>query len=180
MNTFLTSDLHFGHANIIRYCNRPFSNVEEMDNGLIENWNAVVTPTDQVFVLGDMFFCSETRAAQILNRLNGKIALIPGNHDDQIMKSASFSARFWKILPALHMERRNGQDVSMSHYPMLSWRNASRGAFMLHGHVHSSVAHDSKIRRYDVGVDANGFTPVHWDHIVNQLSAIPPVDYRTR
>lgn len=180
MNRFFTSDLHFSHSNIIRYCKRPFDNADEMDECLIANWNSVVTPDDQVWVLGDMFFCNENKAANILRRLHGKIVLLPGNHDTQIMKSEAFKRKFFRILPDLHMERFNGHEISMCHYPLLSWKSAHHGAFMLHGHVHANRPTDGKFRRYDVGVDANGFTPVSWEHIVRTLTKIDPKDSRER
>lgn len=80
-HTFFTSDTHFGHANIIRLCNRPFQNVEEMNEVLIENWNKVVSKDDTVFHLGDFAFGGSSVWNSIIPRLNGHINLIIGNHD---------------------------------------------------------------------------------------------------
>lgn len=82
--TFIISDLHLGHANIIRYCNRPFSNVEEMDAALIRNWNSMVSKGDTVYYLGDLSFGrgSKHYAEEYNEILNGDIVLIKGNHYD--------------------------------------------------------------------------------------------------
>ena len=77
---YFTSDTHFGHANIIKFCNRPFKNVEEMNQKLIENWNSVVGPNDLVFHLGDFAFGGQPLWRYIREQLNGNIILIKGNH----------------------------------------------------------------------------------------------------
>lgn len=77
---FFTSDLHFGHNNIMRFCNRPFKSIEEMDEALIQKWNSVVSKNDLVFDLGDFAFAPNWRWKEILGRLNGHHYLILGNH----------------------------------------------------------------------------------------------------
>ena len=79
--TFFTSDTHFGHANIIRLCNRPFKDVEEMNEKLIENWNKVVPEDGTVFHLGDFAFGGSALWNSVIPRLNGQIYLIIGNHE---------------------------------------------------------------------------------------------------
>ena len=76
MNCWFTSDLHFGHKNIIKYANRPFANVEEMNAALIKNWNELVKPEDYVYVLGDVSFMRMKDTLNILQQLNGKKGLI--------------------------------------------------------------------------------------------------------
>jgi len=78
---FVISDTHFNHKNIIEYCNRPFENVESMNNALIENWNSVVGPEDTVFCLGDFVLGSKEDIISIGQQLNGHKILILGNHD---------------------------------------------------------------------------------------------------
>ena len=77
---WFTSDLHFGHQNIIKFCNRPWKTVEEMNEGLIANWNSVVKDDDIVFDLGDFAFAPNSKWKEILSRLNGIHYLILGNH----------------------------------------------------------------------------------------------------
>ena len=80
-NIWITSDTHFNHYNIIEYCNRPFSNVDEMNKELIKRWNSVVKKNDKVWHLGDFFLGKKDDAADIISHLNGNIYLIKGNHD---------------------------------------------------------------------------------------------------
>ena len=77
-NIFFTSDTHFGHANIIKYAHRPYTDVDEMNKALIDNWNSVVKPNDIVFHLGDFMFGNINRFWEYRSRLNGKIYLVHG------------------------------------------------------------------------------------------------------
>ena len=172
-NKFFTSDLHFGHERVIGYCNRPFQSARQMDEALIYNWNLAVKPEDIVYVLGDVFFCNQEEAKTILNRLNGKKRLVYGNHDKVIRNQKPIQYLFEEILPELYTEHIDGIMVHMCHYPMHSWNKAFHGAYMLHGHVHSPQPTDGKVRRYDVGVDANYYAPVRWETIKKTLDGIP-------
>ncbi len=172
MKRFFTSDLHFGHDNIIRYSNRPFANASEMDEALISNWNKTVSVDDEVIIIGDVFFCDLPKAHRILDEINGKLVLLSGNHDNLIQIHPSLFRRF-KILPELYFERYDDRHVQMCHYPMLSWNSSFHGSFMLHGHIHGSSPTDGENRRYDVGVDANNYCPVEWAHIKSALDRIP-------
>lgn len=180
MNRFFTSDPHFGHDNIIKYCNRPFARALDMDEAIIQNWNSVVKEEDEVWVLGDMFFCSEVRAIEILNRLNGKIILQFGNHDKRLRRSNAMQRHFHRVIPDLHQETWDGHLVVMCHYPLLTWEKGYHGAMMLHGHCHNKIANDKTNRRYDVGVDAHNYTPTPWEVIRDRLVAVPPTDARDR
>ena len=89
-NTFFTSDTHFGHANIIRLCNRPFKDVEEMNEKLVENWNRVVPEDGTVFHLGDFAFGGSGLWNSVIPRLNGQIYLIIGNHDRKNLRQGTW------------------------------------------------------------------------------------------
>ena len=171
---YFTSDLHFGHENIIRYCGRPFSSATEMDEALISAWNQRVQPDDVVYVLGDLFFCPLRKALHILWRLNGSKRLVYGNHDKLIRREQSLQDLFDRILPDLHEESVDGIRVVMCHYPLLTWNDEWRGAFMLHGHTHGRIALDSPCRRLDVGVDAHGYAPISWSQVRRLLEKVNP------
>ena len=94
---YYTSDLHLGHANIITHCNRPFSAVDEMDEVLIDNWNAKVTNADTVYVLGDLMFRNKRPAEAYLSRLKGRKHLVVGNHDKAWMKKVDLSRWFESV-----------------------------------------------------------------------------------
>ena len=100
---FFTSDTHFGHKNIIKYCNRPFSDIDEMNKVLINNWNKVVSEGDIVFHLGDFAFGGFPLWESIRSRLNGSIYLIRGNHDfkQNLQNKERLERMFEKVVPRI-------------------------------------------------------------------------------
>ena len=131
------ADLHFDYDSIIPYDNRPFDSVEQMNETLIANWNRTVTdPEDLTWILGD--FCSGDagRWGSILSRLNGRKALIVGNHDDPeavdgVRDLFEEVAEYREILD-------QGRHVVLCHYPIIAFHNHYFGWYHLYGHVHTS------------------------------------------
>ena len=166
---YFTSDLHLGHGAIIRMRNRPFVDVEEMNQKLIDNYNSVVRQKDMVYILGDI--CHRMRvedANQLISRLNGKKILISGNHDKKYDRDLFDEICDFKTL-SLH-----GHYFVLMHYPMLSWPKMYQGSIHLHGHVHGSAENNQQnqqegIYRYDVGVYANDFYPVSIETVLKDL-----------
>lgn len=169
---YFTADLHFYHEKIIRHCNRPFGNTEEMNEKLIRNWNSVVKPNDEVYVLGDVTMKGVEYAYKILSRLQGRKFLIRGNHDyfvDELI-GKPFSWEF-EWIKDYHELVWNNQQFVLFHYPIAEWNGIRKGAIHLHGHQHNLPVYNYQqkqagVFRYDVGVDANNFTPVSIDSIV--------------
>lgn len=112
---WFTSDLHFGHKNIIKYCDRPYASLEAMKRDLIKNWNAKVKFDDVVYVLGDVFFCGTKEAESIMNQLNGIKILIRGNHDYDPTKCAKVG--FHSVMEKSEMYLAKGVKVKMCHFP---------------------------------------------------------------
>ena len=177
-HTFFTSDTHFGHANIIRFCNRPFKNVEEMDEALIENWNQVVSEDDTVFHLGDFAFGGSSVWNSIIPRLNGHINLIIGNHDRKNLRQG-YMSYFDIVVPQLQIEIEDNS-IYLNHYPFLCYGGSYRGVWQLFGHVHSGPQADgldiSRLRvllptQYDVGVDNNNFTPISYREVKEKIES---------
>ena len=169
---FFTSDTHFYHSNIINFCGRPFKNVEVMNETLIANWNSVVGPDDIVFHLGDFCLGGSAEWTNILNRLNGKIYLIVGNHDIKNLRQGYYS-RFEHIAMQMHIEVGK-QKIYLNHCPFLCYGGAYRDTWQLFGHVHTSKQntgidaprlHMLFPTQYDVGVDNNNFTPVSFEQV---------------
>jgi calcineurin-like phosphoesterase family protein len=162
MSIFFISDVHFGHNKIIEYCKRPWATVEEMDQALVDNWNAEVKHGDTVYHLGDWAFHNYERVGQ----LKGNIISVPGNHDHERMK---------KLLPFLpngftdeihYLKIDNVYRFVLCHYPLDSWRREYK--FHLHGHMHGVGG--IKENRLDVGVDAHRmYKPIHLDDLVQNL-----------
>lgn len=174
---YFTSDTHFGHANIIKYCSRPFSSVEEMDSTIINNWNSVVLPKDTVFHLGDFSFHPPEKNLEILLSLNGSKILIAGNHDKNFSKSSAmkgltFKAPYYELMFKDPSKKSGKNKIVMSHFPMEEWTDCSRGSYMLHGHCHGNLKR-SEYRRLDVGVDPNNFKLLSLDEVMRVLSVKP-------
>lgn len=167
---YFTADNHFSHANIIKYCNRPFDNAEEMDEVLIKNWNNTVTKNDTVYVLGDFCFKSKGRWKEILNRLKYKqIFFIKGNHDKKNIPGDIFGWVKERYLLKVNDDRVKGgiQMIVLDHYPALSWNMSHYGSWQLFGHVHGNLNDKGilKPNQYDVGVDTNDFRPISYEEL---------------
>lgn len=165
--TWMTSDHHFGHENIIRLSNRPFASVEEMDEMLIQYWNSLVKPHDEVFHLGDFHW---EGGAEIIQRLNGKIILVLGNHDKP-NKVNPLRPYLTEVLEQRKVKRRK-RHFFVNHYPMREWHHSHHGVWNIHGHCHGTI--EPVGRQLDVGVDSVGrytqygfkpYHPVHFDQV---------------
>ena len=174
---FFTSDPHYGHENILKYCHRPFSSIEEHDEELIRLWNETVPEDGIVFILGDIGFCSETYLKTILNRLNGKIYWIIGNHDWRRITPGIMN-RFECITQQMVITVDN-KLIYLNHFPFLCYPNSDRHpVYQFFGHVHSGplstssdisrLVHLNK-RQYDVGVDNNEYKPISFQDIMKKI-----------
>ncbi len=188
--TWATSDTHFGHANVIKYSNRPYKDVDEMDSILIKNWNEVVQPNHTIFHLGDFSFKDPER---YLNRLNGKIIYIPGNHDQMFYKNKKLLDRFenaamlyevtkridgvkFNMTAEVKYDSKEGKAgmIFLNHYSQLVWNKSHHGAIHLHGHSHGSLRYPKEMRAMDVGVDPMGYYPVLLADCVRRMEKIAP------
>lgn len=163
MNYWFTADTHFGHANIIKYCNRPFKDSVEMNETIIENWNKVVGKQDLVFHLGDFCFAKEDGVFDLyLKRLNGLIVFIKGNHDRTAWRNRH---KFYAAHDSYHEVEIGGQDITLCHYAMRVWNKSHHGAWHLYGHSHGSLPDDPNALSFDCGVDCHNYTPINFDEV---------------
>ena len=161
MTTWFTSDIHFCHRNILRLCDRPFDDIDEMNEAIISNFNSVVKPEDTLYILGDINF--RGNADHLIPRLNGHKILIKGNHDKDF--DASLFDEVCDYLDIKVPAKGKHYRFILSHYPFEEWNGFYKGAIHLHGHQHNKSVYNEKMRsqnilRYDVGVDANNFYPI--------------------
>jgi len=159
---WFTGDTHFGHANIIKYCKRPFKHVDEMDEKIITNWNSVVQAGDEVYHLGDFAFHHPQKAAYYASRLKGKKYLIRGNHDhNRICREL---VNYFEWIKDVHLLKIDQSLIWLSHYAHLIWPQKHYGVWHLFGHSHGMLNKDQKeVNSYDVGVDCHYFQPVSYD-----------------
>jgi len=201
--TYFTADTHFGHANIIRYADRPWMNpetdlvpnptdsarlmwaspliaqqcVEKMDRELVERWNRVVGQDDLVYHLGD--FCFGDKVATFLRyfkQLNGRIVLIKGNHD----KLAWANRQSFYAYHDSYLEIKiDGQDITLCHYALRVFNKCHYGAWHLYGHSHGSLADDPNALAIDVGVDCHNFKPISFEEVATIMARkkFKPIDH---
>jgi len=169
---YYTSDLHLGHANILKLCERPFSSVGEMDEAIIERWNKKVHRNDVVYILGDAVW-KKALLPYYMERLKGKKILIAGNHDEWVKDERTHI--FFENVIRYQEIKLDGRPITMCHYPMLEWRASrrdgeSRLGFLIHGHIHNRVSEEYrplyiKHNALNAGVDVNGFEPVTFEEL---------------
>lgn len=182
---YFTSDTHFGHTNIIKYCNRPFADAGEMDRAIIANWNETVKPEDTIYHMGDVFFTSPERAKHILSNLNGYKILILGNHDRSGMKMKDWG--FQEVHQSLQIELEGGIKANLSHYPYrgsddphhkvkFDTKNLNDDGYLLIcGHVHTAwKSRPGKYKNHmiNVGQDQWGFRPITETQVLEYLFSI--------
>ncbi|MDD4242687.1 MAG: metallophosphoesterase family protein [Bacilli bacterium] len=159
LDSFVTSDSHFGHKNILNYQpGRKFSSLEEHNEYLINIWNKTVHKNATVYHLGDFIFYNKD--FNILSRLNGNIILIKGNHDHNTEK---LNIPVYEYLKGTY----NGIQIVLMHYPIQDWENKSRASLHFHGHCHNRLI--KIVNRFDVGVDTNDLLrPYTFKELVDQ------------
>jgi len=160
-NRWVISDTHFSHNNIIRYCDRPFDGILPMNATIIQNWNSVVSPEDEVFHNGDVALGPFVAVPDIIKQLNGYKILILGNHDRKAkqMRSVGFDEVYQdKVI------EHNGVRLWLNHYPIFAERKAD---MHLYGHVHNCTPKDAPKWSRNMCVEVNNYTPVSLDVIVD-------------
>lgn len=168
MSIFFTSDLHLGHRNAIKHCNRPFDSVEQMNNNLISNINNIVGLNDKLYILGDFTAYGVKRGDGIRFReqiVCKNVYLIYGNHDKDYQECHCFQGLYH-----YHEVKTDQGKVICFHYPIHVWNHKHHGSLHLHGHQHNKPEYNTQnkengLLRYDVGVDANNYKPVSLEEI---------------
>jgi calcineurin-like phosphoesterase family protein len=146
-----------------------------MNEALIANWNSVVKPGDDVYELGDFAFLKENEIEKILNRLNGNIYHIWGNHDKVIMNSNKLRSKF-KWCKDYHELSVGEQKICLFHYPIGEWNKCHRGNIHLHGHCHGSYPH-TRGKMMDVGVPCINYTPINLDEVLRLMKDKPLIEH---
>lgn len=159
---FITADTHFGHKEIITYENRPFQNVDEMNDAIIKNWNEHVAPNDTVFHLGDVGMCSKEVLKAILTKLNGTKILVMGNHDQELSVNEWMECGFTEVYryPIIYHEF-----MVMQHEPP-QYINAATPFYYLYGHVHGTKMYPTiSTQSACVSMERWNYTPADLEEI---------------
>jgi calcineurin-like phosphoesterase family protein len=150
---FFTADEHYGHANIIKYCNRPFASVAEMDAEIIQRHNEMIGPKDVVIHAGDFTLSKKPFAENYIRQLNGTHIFLKGSHDYWLKKSATV---IWE-------KEIEGFYVVACHFAMRVWPRSHYNSWQLYGHSHGNLPPIGK--QWDIGVDNNDFYPVSFNKV---------------
>lgn len=170
---FITADTHFGHKNIIKHARRPFESVKEMDECLVDHWNAKIRKGDTVYHIGDFAWGDEAIYGRFKTYLNGNIFLVKGNHDySSVLKK--LDGVFTDVRDMYKLKHDN-EMIVMCHYPMYHWDRSHFNSYHVHGHSHGMLrpSYDKTGKILDVGVDTNNFYPYHVDEVVEIMRAKP-------
>lgn len=162
---FFIGDMHFMHRNIIKYCNRPFSDIEDMTEKLIKNWNSVVGNNDIVYVVGDFALCGKQKIIEICQRLNGRKRLILGNHDQASVntyREAGFEFVYNHpiIIDGFYF---------VSHEPIIGL--TPDGVFaQIFAHVHNDPIYATVTpRSFCVSAERINYTPIEFEEIKEEM-----------
>jgi len=166
MSLIFTSDNHFSHTNAIKYCDRPFLDVKEMNIKMIENWNSIVKENDIVYHLGDFVFTKFISEVEMLTTtLNGKINLIMGNHDKLIRKNLKYFLRFFNSIKDFDEIKLYKKSITLCHYSMRVWNKSHYGSWHLFGHSHGNLNNIDLGLSLDIGVDNFNFYPISFEQL---------------
>lgn len=162
MDIWFIADTHFYHNNILIYEKRPFSCVEEMNEIIIDNWNKLIKPQDEVWHLGDVALCNSEKLEEVMKRLNGKKYLKLGNHDKGNSVTKWLRLGFEDVFKE-NQVRRFHKDMG---YVLLSHAPDENTSKNIHGHVHSNIQELDQSRYKCVSVECTDYKPIHIDEIV--------------
>ncbi|OAM75808.1 metallophosphoesterase [Devosia elaeis] len=169
------ADTHFSHQSMLTQCARPFDTVDEMNQHMIESWNAVVDDDTVVWHLGDFSWWKQPQQeyAVIFDQLRGRKRLLIGNHDPEPVMKLKWDQIYMGVV--IGHEKSSDTKVALSHYPMREWPEFFRGAIHFHGHTHSNLP--SSNRSWDVGVDNQGYVPLTLSEIRARMDLLPNLDF---
>jgi len=172
---FFTADTHFYNKEHLRIGHRYFGNWQEKQEYIISQWNGVVSPTDEIYLLGDISDGTGEETNQVLSRLNGTKYLIIGNHDFYL-DDPDFDQSLYVWARQYHELYTMNQKFVLFHFPLEVWSGYRNDRFHLHGHLHRPAPVYEPIRRYEAGIDAHDGRPVPIDAIWERLTGFHNAD----
>lgn len=172
VNVYFTADTHAWHTNIIKYCNRPFDNADEMTEAIAYNINSKVKKNDVLYHLGDFAFGSPDKTVEFRRMINCRnVILILGNHDHKVKTNPFLYTLFTDVYDGFYEFQSVRGPITVCHYAMRTWNNQNHGAWQLYGHSHGTLP-QTKTFSMDVGMDANNLMPLSIYEIEEKLNAI--------
>lgn len=175
---YFTADTHFFHSNIVSFSNRPYKSMTDMNDQLVKNWNDTVRDKDEIYVIGDFMWpkgFTDDERRELIFRLNGKIHIVPGDHDlpsDQMKKITNYSVL---IHDKVHVVKEKDNVFVLCHWPMRNWPSSHWNSIHLFGHVHNNYKPDPLFvygRSFNVGVDVWNYRPVSLTQIIEKVNTL--------
>ena len=176
---YITSDEHYGHENIIKYCKRPFVNVREMRDYIIAQHNKKVPRSPNVLTIhaGDMFWNTLTQkeASEILYQLNGKHAFLYGNHDELMEQEPWLRSQFVWVkgenkVGGAHLLNFHNKKLLVSHFAHRVWERSHKGSYHVYGHSHQGLPPLGK--SFDIGVEGHDYSPWSLEEIFSRMETL--------
>lgn len=169
MQKYYISDTHLGHEAIIKFCERSFETVDEMDRKIVNNWNDVVGEEDEVYIIGDFMYRSKHHPEYYLHQLKGKKHLVLGNHD-RWTNQVDLPIYFESVTQIKEISDQS-RHIVLCHYPMVEWPRYYKGSIHIFGHIHNKKngAYDyysNQDNMFNAGADINNFTPVTLQQLI--------------
>lgn len=175
-----TSDLHFGHRNVIGFDHRPFKDCDEMDRALIQLWNGRVQPDDTVYILGDLCYHSPNPPEWYLRQLKGHKILVLGNHDVPILDNPKTLHYLEGVERMMHVQDGDKQ-ICLCHFPIAGWNGYHRGTWHIYGHIHNqrNDVYDymkTKEHALNAGCMINHYAPASFTELLRNNAAFKERD----
>lgn len=169
MNYYI-GDMHLGHKNVIKFDGRPYSDVDEMDKALIDNWNRVVTDEDHVYIIGDFTYKNCKSSEEYVKQLKGHKHLIIGNHDYVTIKDEN-ACRCFESMDKIAYIRDGDKAVMLCHFPIAEWNGKKRGTYHIYSHIHNRKDDTYEFMRLqpnalNAGCMINGYRPVTLEQLI--------------
>lgn len=165
---WFSSDYHLGHKNVIKYDNRPYDNITEMNESIILNHNKLVAHDDDFYFLGDFSFANVEQTERFLQRLNGRKFFIKGNHDKK--EIIALYKKYGTYLGDFAEIKINGQSITLCHYALRVWNKSHYGAWHLYGHSHGSLPDNKNSLSFDIGINCHDYKPLEFKEVERIMS----------
>lgn len=176
VDSWFSSDIHFHHKNIQKFCpeTRSKGSLEEMNELIIQRHNARVKPGDFWYHLGDFSFGTYEQTREILKRMNGVKRFFRGNHDRQLDKVLENDPELVQFYSNYKKMKVNDRTIVFCHFPIESWDQKFHGSLHIHGHLHGDTHHECTTlkNRFDVGIDnrrEGDMAPFHFDEVIERI-----------
>jgi calcineurin-like phosphoesterase family protein len=166
MATFIIANCQFGRSGVIRPNNRPFGNVQDMNDEMVQRWNAVVKPEDTVIHLGN-FAWDPTTAEEMFEDLNfNQLLLLPAEHDSAILELQAAGGLPTNVKVVNYIFEQNNLNATFSYWPMLEWPSKSKGGYLFHGYYNKKYKSDHKKKMINMATEFWNYTPQNINSIL--------------